>query len=160
MLAASGALNPRLGGVGFSAFEVQLENVRHYFPKTSYTVEDWRRMIYMVKVRQEKDSVFGVFDCPDASQVVPKRSRSTTPLQALNLLNSSFVNQQAQILAERLVAEAGESSAAQVRLAYLLSLGRPADEAELEQAVRFVHQFGLTQFTRALFNCNEFVFVP
>ena len=160
MLAASGALNPRLGGVGFSAFEVQLENVRHYFPKTSYTVEDWRRMIYMVKVRQEKDSVFGVFDCPDASQVVPKRSRSTTPLQALNLLNSSFVNQQAQILAERLVAEAGESSAAQVRLAYLLSLGRPADEGELEQAVKFVHQFGLTQFTRALFNCNEFVFVP
>ena len=52
-------------------------------------------MIYMTKVRQELDSVFGLFDCPDGNQVMPKRSRSTTPLQALNLFNSTFVLQQA-----------------------------------------------------------------
>ncbi len=160
ILAVSGALNPSLGGQGFSAFEVQMENVRHYFPKTSYSAEDWRRMIYMEKVRQEKDSVFGVFDCPDASQVVPKRSRSTTPLQALNLLNSVFVNQQAKILAERLVAEAGDTHTAQVRLAYRLAFGRPAEDSEVQPAVEFIREFGLTQFTRALLNSNEFVFVP
>ena len=93
-----------------------MENVRHYHPKQDFGPEDWRRMIYMTKVRQERDAVFGVFDCPDASQVMPKRSRSTTPLQALNLLNSRFVKQQAEFLAERLETEA-DSTADQIRRA-------------------------------------------
>ncbi|MCA9267351.1 MAG: DUF1553 domain-containing protein, partial [Planctomycetales bacterium] len=88
VLAVSGALDLRMGGPGFSGFEVEAENVRHFHPKTSYGPDDWRRMIYMTKVRQEQESVFGAFDCPDASQVAPKRSRSTTPLQAFNLFNS------------------------------------------------------------------------
>jgi hypothetical protein len=46
--------------------------------------------------------VFGVFDCPDGGQIAPKRTRSTTPLQALNLLNSGFMMRQARFLAERL----------------------------------------------------------
>ena len=77
----SGVLNLKSGGPGFNGFQVQMENVRHFFPKKSYGPSDWRRMIFMTKVRQEQESVFGVFDCPDASQSVPKRSRSTTPLQ-------------------------------------------------------------------------------
>ena len=101
VLAVSGRLNTRAGGPGFSAFEVSLENVRHYFPKTSFTTEDWRRMIYMTKVRQERDSVFGTFDCPDCSQLVPRRSRSTTPLQAMGLLNSQFMMEQAQCFSDR-----------------------------------------------------------
>ncbi|MEM7393290.1 MAG: DUF1553 domain-containing protein, partial [Verrucomicrobiota bacterium] len=98
ILAASGVLDLRnAGGPGFSPFKVQMENVRHYHPKQSYGPGDWRRMIYMTKVRQEREQVFGAFDCPDASMVVPKRSRSTTPLQALNLFNSHFVLQQADL---------------------------------------------------------------
>ncbi len=100
-----GQLDNVIGGPGFSAFEVELENVRHYFPKKDYGPADWRRMVYMTKVRQEKDSIFGVFDCPDASQVTRKRSRSTTPLQALNLLNSRFALQQSELLAQRLIRE-------------------------------------------------------
>ncbi|HIA18033.1 MAG TPA: DUF1553 domain-containing protein, partial [Planctomycetaceae bacterium] len=107
LLFVAGSLDGSMGGPGFSGFEVQQENVRHYFPKKNYGPADWRRMIYMTKVRQELDSVFGLFDCPDANQVVPKRSRSTTPLQALNLFNSTFVVQQAQILSKRLEREAG-----------------------------------------------------
>ncbi len=160
MLQASGKLDLRMGGPGFSAFEVEPENVRHYHPKKEFGPEDWRRMIYMTKVRQEKDSVFGVFDCPDASQVVPKRSRSTTPLQALNLLNSRFVNQQAQLLAERLKGEGGKDAAAQVRLAYRLCFGREAAPEELKDAQAFAATEGLEQFARAMLNANEFVFVP
>ncbi len=102
ILAVTGSLDTTMHGPGFSAFEVELENVRHYFPKKSYGKEDWRRMIYMTKVRLEKESVFGIFDCPDAATSVPKRSRSTTPLQAFNLLNSTFVLQQSELFAARL----------------------------------------------------------
>jgi len=160
MLQVSGVLDLRMGGPGFSAFEVEMENVRHFHPKKSYGPEDWRRMIYMTKVRQEKDQVFGAFDCPDASQVVPERSRSTTPLQALNLLNSRFVMQQAGLFAERLRREAGESPAARIERAYALTFGRPPSAVEIAEARQFIESYGLVQFTRALFNANEFVFVP
>ena len=160
ILAVSGTLDrDAMGGPGFSAFEVVAENVRHYHPKKTYGPEDWRRMIYMTKVRQEKDNVFGAFDCPDASQVVPKRSRSTTPLQALNLFNSPFLLQQAAILAERLEREAGDP-AAQVERGWQICFQRSPDESILADSVDFIEREGLEQFARILLNANEFVFIP
>lgn len=160
MLQTSGVLDLKMGGPGFSGFEVQMENVRHFFPKKNYGPTDWRRMIYMTKVRQEQESVFGAFDCPDASQGVPKRSRSTTPLQALNLLNSAFVMQQAGLLAKRLEKEAGPSRAAQAARAFELCFSRTATADETQDAAAFIEAEGLVQFCRAMLNANEFVFVP
>lgn len=159
MLMASGDLRLEMGGPGFSAFEVQQENVRHYFPKQKFGPEDWRRMIYMTKVRQERDAVFGVFDCPDYSQVTPKRSRSTTPLQALNLLNSRFVLQQADRFAARLQRDS-DTAAEQVRTAYRRVYGREASTYEVAGATRFIESTSLEAFARALLNSNEFVFIP
>ncbi|MDF1861712.1 MAG: PSD1 and planctomycete cytochrome C domain-containing protein [Verrucomicrobiales bacterium] len=160
ILAASGALDlEKAGGPGFSAFEVEQENVRHYHPRESFGPGEWRRMIYMTKVRQEKDAVFGAFDCPDASMVVAKRSRSTTPLQALNLLNSTFVLQQAELLAGRLKSEA-ETDTARVERAWDLCFQRPPGEAEMTDAIAFIQQEGLVPFARAMLNANEFVFIP
>jgi hypothetical protein len=160
MLAVSDVLDLRMGGPGFSGFEVQAENVRHFFPKRSYGPEDWRRMIYMTKVRQEQESVFGAFDCPDASQVAPKRSRSTTPLQALNLLNSAFVMQQAELFAKRLEPESPDADTRRAALAFELAFGRPAATKEAEEAFAFATEHGWPALCRALFNANEFVFVP
>jgi hypothetical protein len=117
-------------------------------------------MIYMTKVRQEQESTFGAFDCPDGSQGVPKRSRSTTPLQALNLLNSAFVMQQANLFAKRLEKDAGEDPANQVQRAFELCFNRPATVAELKDAATFIKTEGLKQFARAMYNANEFVFIP
>ncbi len=159
MLAVSAALDTRMGGPGFSAFEVEAENVRHYHPKQSFGPQDWRRMIYMTKVRQERDAVFGVFDCPDCSQVVPKRSRSTTPLQALNLLNSRFVMQQAELFAQRLDREANSPREKIVR-AYALCFGRRPEAEEIDAAIKFIHDTDSRQFARAMLNANAFVFIP
>jgi len=159
ILAVTGKLDLAAGGPGFSAFQVEKENVRHYFPKTEFGPADWRRMIYMTKVRQERDAVFGVFDCPDGSQVTPKRSRSTTPLQALNLLNSRFVMQQADFFIERLESEAA-TPAERVRRAYALCFSRPATAEEIAAATRFVEQTGWRPFARAMLNTSEFLFIP
>ena len=160
LLLVAGSLDESMGGPGFSGFEVQLENVRHYFPKTRYEASDWRRMIYMTKVRQELDSVFGLFDCPDGNQVVPRRSRSTTPLQALNLFNSSFVLQQSELFAGQLKRIAGVQVKDQVQHAFLRSLGRAPTSDEQEEAVAFVTEHGLPALCRALVNSNEFVVIP
>jgi len=156
----SGLLNLKSGGPGFNGFQVQMENVRHFFPKKSYGFPDWRRMVYMTKVRQEQESVFGVFDCPDASQSVPKRSRSTTPLQALNLLNSTFLMQQADLFSDRLKKDVGSNAVDQVNRAFSLCFNRFPTTAEVQNASLFIESEGLSQFTRALLNTNEFVFIP
>jgi len=160
MLSVSGVLDLTMGGPGFSGFEVQAENVRHFFPKKKYGPDDWRRMIYMTKVRQEQESVFGAFDCPDGSQVAPKRSRSTTPLQAFNLLNSTFALQQADLLAARLKRESPNDDASRAGLAYALTFGRPATAEEADQAFAFASEYGWAALCRALLNANEFVFIP
>ncbi len=159
ILSVTGVLDSRKYGPGFSAFEVAMENVRHYFPKKNYGPEDWRRMIYMTKVRLEKDSVFGVFDCPDAATSVPKRSRSTTPLQALNLFNSPFMLQQAQLFADRLQRDCGDDQSQQIARAFWLCCGREPDAAELSESRQFIAEHGIAAFCRAILNSNEFVFL-
>ncbi len=160
VLAVTGVLDlQNAGGPGFSPFEVEMENVRHYHAKKTFGPADWRRMIYMTKVRQEREQVFGAFDCPDASMVVPKRSRSTTPLQALNLLNSAFVIQQAELFAKRLEKESG-TRPQQITRAWQLCFQRDPTEEELADSEAFIQQEGIQQFTRAMLNANEFVFIP
>ena len=159
ILAVAGVLDDRMYGPGFSGFEVELENVRHYFPKKKYGPEDWRRMIYMTKVRLEKESVFGIFDCPDAATSVPKRSRSTTPLQALNLFNSSFMLQQSQLLADRLQRDCGDDRAKQIVRAFWLCCSRGADAAEVSDCQQFIAEEGIAAFCRAMLNSSEFVFM-
>jgi mono/diheme cytochrome c family protein len=160
MLAVSGALDRRMGGPGFSAFEPNSNYVRVYEPKQQFGPAEWRRMIYQTKVRMEPDAVFGAFDCPDAGQAAPQRSRSTTALQSLNLFNSGFVLQQADLFARRLRREAGDDPAAQVRRGFALAFGRQPDAAEMPAAVALVEVHGLPALCRALFNANEFLFLP
>ena len=160
ILQVSGVLDLAMGGPGFSGFAVIEENVRHFFPKKKYGPGDYRRMVYMTKVRQEQESVFGAFDCPDASQVISKRSRSTTPIQALNLFNSTFILQQAGLLEKRLLQEAGGDTTARIRLAFELCYGRNPGPVEAAESAALISKHGLAVFCRALFNSNEFVFIP
>ena len=106
----------------------------------------YRRMVYGTVVRQRPDGVFGVFDCPDGGQIAPKRTRSTTPLQALNLLNSGFIMQQANFFAERLEKEAGQDAKAQARRAFALAFQREADNSEIEASVTLIREQGLPVF--------------
>ena len=150
ILAVSGALDLCQGGPGWSPFEPNDNYVRVYTPKQEFGPAEWRRMIYATIVRQRPDGVFGVFDCPDGGQIAPKRTSSTTPLQALNLLNSRFMMQQAELFASR-VRDSTE--------AFALVFNRAPTAAELTAAEEFTHVHGMTLFCRALFNANEFVYV-
>jgi len=159
MLAVSGALDLRMGGPGFSLMDIVEENVMHYFAKESFSPAEFRRMVYQFRIRQTTDLVFSSFDCPDGGQVMPKRSRSNTPLQALNLFNSTFVLQQADLLAQRLRTEAGNSPEAQVDRAFSLLYSRPPDTFERSESTTLIRDQGLPAFCRALYNTSEFLFV-
>jgi hypothetical protein len=117
-------------------------------------------MIYAHKIRMEPDSVFGAFDCPDAGQSVSRRRQSTTPVQALNLFNSEFTIDESKALAKRVRDDVGEELPAQVARAYHLAYGRDPQPDELADAESVVRQHGLITLCRAIFNSNEFLFIP
>lgn len=159
ILAVCGQLDLRMGGPGWSPFVPNDNYVRVYAPKQTFEPSDFRRMIYATVVRQRPEGVFGVFDCPDGGQIAPKRTRSTTPLQALNLLNSGFTMQAADMFADRLEKECPRDSEAQARRAFMLAYQRAATPDELKASIKFIGEEGLSFFCRAILNSNEFVYV-
>ncbi len=94
ILSLSGALNFTIGGPVVNIFKPK-GSFDQWKPKDDLEPESWRCMIYIVKMRGSEDGMFKTFDLPDCGQVPAKRSESTTPLQALNLLNGWFVLEQA-----------------------------------------------------------------
>jgi len=158
-LAACGVLDSTMGGAGFFLQQVEADNVYRYFPKETVGPAEFRRMVYLHRIRQEQDPVFGAFDCPSGNQVIPRRTRSNTPLQALNLFNSRFTLQLAGLFAERLQREAPASRDQQVERAFLLLLARTPDEFERQAAGEVIDREGLVPFCRALLNASEFLFV-
>ena len=159
ILAVSRKLDLRMGGLGFDLFEPNTNYVKVYTPKKEFGPAEWRRMIYQNKPRMQLDDTFGTFDCPDAGQIAPKRNSSTTALQALNLMNSRFLMQQAGLFAERLRRDAGDDPAAQVRRGFRLAFGRLPSDEETAAAVKMVRKHGAAAFCRALLNANEFLYV-
>ena len=99
------------------------------------------------------------FDCPDPSTTAPRRAVTTTPLQALSLLNNALVLHLCDAFAARLARECGPDASRQADRAYRLALGRPPDPDELTRAVRVVERFGLPTLARAIFNSNEFLYI-
>ena len=159
ILAVTGKLDLTMGGAGFDLFEPNNNYVKVYTPKAEPGPDTWRRMVYQAKPRMQLENVFGTFDCPDAGQIAPRRTSSTTPLQALSLLNSPFLLQQAGFLAERLKRDAGAGFAAQVRRAFALLYGRTSSPDEENAGAKFIEEQGLTALCRALLNTNEFLYV-
>lgn len=159
VLSMSAKLDLTMGGPGYNVFEPNDNYVRVYAPKKEFGPAEWRRMIYQYKPRMEQDETFGIFDCPDGGSRQPKRTISTTPLQALNMLNSPFMNQQAKLFAERLRADGIHEPAKQVKQAFRLAYAREATPEEIDVSVDFIKQQGLTLFCRAIYNSNEFLFL-
>jgi mono/diheme cytochrome c family protein len=160
ILATSGQLDARMGGPGYNIWEKNTNYVAVYRARTELGPGDFRRMVYQFKPRSQPDPTFGAFDCPDAAMVAPRRSVSTTALQALNLLNSRFVFQQSARFAARLEIEAGHSAGAQAARGFLLALGRSPSVPEMSGAVALIEEHGTAAFCRALYNAAEFIYLP
>jgi hypothetical protein len=86
------------------------------------------------------------------------RNESTTPLQALELLNNPFVLRQSAALAERLGVKS-DRTVTQVKMAIELAYGREAAADELATLSVYVGRHGLANLCRLLFNSNEFLYV-
>ncbi|MBM79524.1 MAG: hypothetical protein CMJ78_02885 [Planctomycetaceae bacterium] len=159
ILTVSGKLNLKMYGPGFSFFEKSESVFARRVPLKTFDKDGWRRMIYGKKIRLESVGIFGSFDCPDASQMSPKRSRSTTAIQALSLFNSEFISRQAGFFADAVKAAQPKDVHQQIDLAFLRALGRSLRDDEKPLVQDVVEKHGFQGLCRILLNMNEFVFV-
>lgn len=137
--------------------------------------ESRQRSIYLMTQRIQKHPYLAIFDGADTNLSAAQRQVTTTPLQALFMMNSTFVHERAEQLARRLVTEAAGSTG-RIDRAHRLILGRPATPGELRQGEEYlekaqakllaagqaaaeVYHQALASCTRALFASNEFLFV-
>ncbi len=162
MLDVAGKLDRKLGGASY--FDQTVTKA----PGTSallYVDADpvqpglSRRTLYRAWVRGGRGGLLTAFDCPDPSTTAPRRAVTTTPLQALALLNNALVLHLSEACAARLVRDVGDDPALQVDRAYRLALGRKPEPAERARAVEIVAKFGARTLARVLFNSNEFLYV-
>ena len=159
MLKVSGKLNLKMGGPGFRDVTFRsLNGTTYYTPFDKEDAELNRRTVYRFSPRGQRSAILDAFDCPDPSTTAPKRSVTTTPIQALALLNNAFVLRMADGFSERLKKES-DSLNEQVKRAYELAYSRNPDDEELKLGVELSKKHGLSALGRVLFNSNEFVVI-
>ncbi len=155
ILAVSGTLDRTMGGPGFHLFRYTVDNVATYYPLETFGPETYRRAVYQQAARSVRSEMLGQYDCPDSSLPEPKRVVTTSPLQALALLNNSFLLDQSAFFAGRLEREAGDP----VRRAFQLAFSRDPEPAEQTAARNLIARHGLKAFARAILNANELIYV-
>ena len=121
-----------------------------------------RRSVYGLLDRTNLPGTFRVFDVANPDQHSPQRFLTTVPQQALFLMNSPFVREQATALAARPEMASAGNPDAKVAALYRLALGRAPTPAELALGREFVADAAAgrwEQYAQVLLLSNEFAFV-
>ena len=155
LLEVVGKLDRRMGGPGFRLYKFTQNNVSTYFPLDRHGPETYRRAVYHQNARASIVDVLTDFDLPDIAFAAPRRANTTTPLQALTLLNHSFTLDLAEALAARLDGEVNR----QIARAYALTFQREPSVAERTAGAALVASHGVKAFCRALLNANELIYL-
>ncbi|MFV0446227.1 MAG: DUF1553 domain-containing protein [Planctomycetaceae bacterium] len=159
LLSVAGQLQPDSGGPGFKLYHYMQDNVATYIPLDDPGPETFRRGVYHHNARAARTDLMTDFDQPDCAFSAPRRAETTTPLQALTLLNHAFTLRIAKTLAERVKREAGGLPADQIQRAYRLCFQRSATNAELAACEPLCDRYGLAAFCRVLLNTSELIYV-
>jgi hypothetical protein len=103
-----------------------------------YKFDDTLRSVYTPVLRNRLHELFEVFDFADPNLVLGRRNISTVPTQALFLLNSPFVMQEAEHAAKHALADASLDDAARLDRAYRATLTRLPNNDERRAAMAFL----------------------
>ncbi|MCA9123094.1 MAG: DUF1553 domain-containing protein, partial [Planctomycetales bacterium] len=102
--------------------------------------EDHHRSVYLPILRNAVPEVLQLFDFAEPSMLVGQRQVTNVPTQALYLMNSEFVTENSDALAERLLGNSAMDDPARVDFAFQLVLSRSASEAEIERSLAFIQR--------------------
>ena len=147
------------GGPGFRLYRYLRDNVSTYVPLDKHGPDTYRRAVYHQNARASVVDLMTDFDQPDCTFSAPTRVTTTTPLQALTVLNHSFTLDMARALADRLHRDAGDDHRAQVRRAYELCYARQPTDDEIRACLELADEYGFPALCRVLLNTSELIYV-
>lgn len=147
------------GGPGFRLYQFLQDNVCTYVPLDEHGPETYRRAVYHQNARATVIDLMTDFDQPDCSFSSPRRAETTTPLQALTMLNHSFTLDMARSLAERLRRDCGDEPNAQILRVYEICYSRKPTSAEITACRNFITNYGFAALCRVLLNTSEMIYV-
>ena len=163
ILAVSGQLNLRMGGVGvippLTDEEILAARMPYLWPANPDASEHSRRTIYLQVKRSMAVPMLQIFDAPDTGTSCSRRESSTVAPQALAMMNSQFVLDQSDAFASRLRREIGKDLPRLVDGGWRIALGRSPSALEHETSLAFLKRNSLSRFCLMLFNTNEFLYV-
>lgn len=120
------------------------------------------RSVYLPVFRDNLPDVLHLFDFAEPSLVVGKRDETNVPLQALYLMNSDFVMNQAEAMARRLMSDE-PSREARIEAAFRICFNRRPDPEEISLVSDYFDGAGGTneaivtaRFCQALLGSAEF----
>ncbi|HAA62576.1 MAG TPA: hypothetical protein DCE39_16760 [Planctomycetaceae bacterium] len=161
VLAVAGRLDGRMYGPGFQDFVIEKPQHSPHYQYHKHDHNDprsHRRSVYRFLVRSQQQPFMTVLDCADPSRMVARRDETISPLQALAMLNNSFMTTMSIHFAHRVSTETPRL-ADRVRLAVTLALARAPDNDEIGLLTTYARRHGLPNTCRLILNLNEFVFV-
>ncbi len=143
-LAVSGLLDETIGGPSIRPPQPSgLTNLGYgsfvKWPESTGS-ERYRRGLYIFFQRTVPYPQLMMFDAPDSNVSCARRERSTTPLQALNLLNDPVFFEAAQGLAVRVWRENLKTEAQRLDIVFRLALARPPAPNERDRLASYLQQ--------------------
>lgn len=127
----------------------------------------FRRSLYTFKKRTAPFAAFSTFDSPSGEVCTARRDTSTTPLQALTLLNDPMFLEIADLLALKVESELGAAASDVERVQRLFErlLVRMPTESETAMMIEFAEEMSSNQnrwrlVARAIMNLDEAITVP
>ncbi len=128
-----------------------------------------RRSVYIKVKRSLAVPILAGFDAADTDQTCPVRFATTQPTQALTMLNSKFLNEQAQIFADAMKEQGGPDPSKQIKFGLWRVLQREPSEKEVTRGLNLIRNLqekeGLNEaaarraFALVLLNLNEFLYL-
>jgi hypothetical protein len=142
-LAASGLLNPALGGRPVMppapVFLFQPPASYAPFPWVEETGPDrYRRALYTYRRRTTPYPLLQTFDVPEGNVACVRRARSNTPLQALTTLNVTLAIEAAQALARRIIEHGGSSDRERIDYGFKRCVARTPSDEERAELLRLI----------------------
>ncbi len=135
MLQFSGELDYSVGGSEVATMpRLAVDNNKQVSTELNPTL---RRTLFAPIIRNELPSFLALFDFADPDLVTGQRPTTNVPAQSLFLLNSPFVQQQANRIAQKLMAEAATDDV-RVQAAFTLIFCRAATADEVLRTTQFV----------------------
>jgi mono/diheme cytochrome c family protein len=135
LLALAGLLDRSVGGPHPFPSQTTWNYTQHNPFKAVYETD--RRSVYLMTQRIQRHPYLALFDGADTNASTARRDSSTTPLQALYLMNDPFVHRLAGAFAARLVRERPDDDG-RIDLSFRLALARPPAPSEVAAAREFL----------------------